>query len=231
MKKRLRLLIGGFSTAVVLSVGSMGIAAATKIPDCTGETDEVQTDIAQVPEECKKVTICHRDNNVKQPWGPKAITVAAEAADGVGDKDHAHHTGPVPTTEAEAQALKDAKTKWGDIIPPHDDFAGLNWTAQGQAIYNNDCQFVTGGQGGGETPPPPPPTTTVNNTTTNVQVVGGQGAGTPAQVAVVPQGGVGAGEGGASVVTSPASAIGMFGSLTALVSGAAWLGRRKIGLQ
>ena len=34
---------------------------------------------------------------------------------------------------------------WGDIIPPYDyedfHYAGLNWTAAGQAIYNNGCNI------------------------------------------------------------------------------------------
>lgn len=108
-----------------------------------------------------KVTICHRDSNVKQPWGPKSQEVAADSADGDtgndnGKGDHSEHTGPIPATEAEAQALKDAKQDWGDIIPPHDNYAGLNWTALGEAIWKNNCQFT--GFGGGSEPTPTPTT-------------------------------------------------------------------------
>jgi hypothetical protein len=56
---------------------------------------------------------------------------------------HLNHTGPVFPAD-----------DWGDIIPPYEyvdsdgktqEFKGYNWSAEGQAIYNNDCN-----------PPPPP---------------------------------------------------------------------------
>ena len=40
-----------------------------------------------------------------------------------------------------------SRVTWGDIIPPYDyepadfHYAGLNWTAEGQAIYNNGCNI------------------------------------------------------------------------------------------
>jgi hypothetical protein len=91
-----------------------------------------------------KVTICHRTDSVVNPYQQE--TVDADSADGNtgndnGQADHSEHTGPVATSEAFAQALKDAHQKWGDIIPPHDNYAGLNWTAEGQAVYNNDCNY------------------------------------------------------------------------------------------
>lgn len=86
-----------------------------------------------------KVTICHRTNSVKNPY--VQITVDASAVDGEGNNDHTGHTGPVATSEAVAQALKDAKTKWGDIIPP-EEFGGvgdgLNWDT-GQSVLENGC--------------------------------------------------------------------------------------------
>ncbi len=105
-------------------------------------------------EENEKVTICHRTNAPNNPYNQ--IDISEVSADE--DKpDHTDHEGPVPTTEAEAEAFKAAKTKWGDIIPPHDGFPdGLNWTAQGQAIYNNGCNYVTPGMGGGNPTPPAP---------------------------------------------------------------------------
>jgi hypothetical protein len=92
----------------------------------------------------EKVTICHRDNNPNQPYGPKPITVSKNAVDGEGKSDHyGVHTGPLASSVKEAELLKSSGTKWGDIIPPIGDQPGLNWTTEGQAIYNNDCQFPT----------------------------------------------------------------------------------------
>lgn len=105
-----------------------------------------------------KITICHRTDSVTNPY--VQITVDPNAADGDtgndnGQGDHAaEHQGPVPTNETEAQAFKDSNIMWGDIIPPHDNFPGLNWTAEGQAIYNNGCNYtsVTPTQTPSETP-------------------------------------------------------------------------------
>jgi len=92
-----------------------------------------------------KVTICHATNSVKNAYVQLSVDVSA--VDGVGNNDHTHHTGPVASTEAEAQAYKDAKIDWGDIIPDaaNGGFgAGLNWDAKGQAVYNNNCNGGTG---------------------------------------------------------------------------------------
>jgi hypothetical protein len=103
------------------------------------------------------VTICHRGNAVGNEY--QQITVDPSAIDGVGGGDHfGEHKGPLVTSEAESQALKDQMIMWGDIIPPlagvHD---GLNWPA-GQAILENGCKFVT--------PPTTTPATTTPATTT-----------------------------------------------------------------
>ena len=84
------------------------------------------------------VTICHRSNAVGNEY--QQITVDPSAIDGIGGGDHfGEHKGPLVTSEAESQALKDQMIMWGDIIPPlagvHD---GLNWPA-GQAILENGC--------------------------------------------------------------------------------------------
>ncbi len=95
------------------------------------------------------VTICHRTTSVTNPYN--TITVDKKAADGVAGNtnsnqpDHyGEHQGPLASSQAVAQALKDSHTEWGDIIPPISPYHnGLNWTTQGQAIYNNDCNYVT----------------------------------------------------------------------------------------
>lgn len=106
---------------------------------------------ATKPNPNHKVTICHRTNSVKNAY--VKITVDYAAVDGAGKNDHSHHTGPVADSQSTAQNLKNKHQKWGDIIPPVSGVTGgLNWTAQGQAVYNNGCNYVKGGQGGGETP-------------------------------------------------------------------------------
>ena len=91
----------------------------------------------------KKIEICHATSAVVNPYNK--ISVSTNAADGIagnsgGQADHfGEHTGPIfdPLTNINGD-------DWGDIIPPitgiHN---GLNWTTQGQAIYNNgDCVYV-----------------------------------------------------------------------------------------
>jgi uncharacterized repeat protein (TIGR01451 family) len=98
----------------------------------------------------KKVTICHRDSDPKQPYGPKAQSVSVNSI--LGDNGHAGHTGPV------WQPAPDTPSEWGDIIPAftYEDnkgeiqvFAGLNWP-DNTGIFQDDCQ-PTG-------PEPPSPT-------------------------------------------------------------------------
>ena len=83
-----------------------------------------------------KVEICHATAAYKNPY-----IINEPAADG-DVAGHAGHTGPVFYPGIPKG------TAWGDIIPPfyYDDggeepayFPGLNWTADGQAIYENDC--------------------------------------------------------------------------------------------
>jgi hypothetical protein len=188
-----------------------------------------------------KVTICHGTNAVNNPYIKESVD--DDAADGNtgndnGKGDHSTHTGPVATSEAVAQALKDAKTAWGDIIPPHHNFPGLNWTAEGQAIYNNDCKYVVVDEEEcdkedeeeekPETPTTPvtPTTPTVPTTPTPVTPVTTTAAAASAPVAAVtPVSGVDAGAGGATASTLPA----VFALVaSALVAGYGALRLRKL---
>jgi hypothetical protein len=165
--------------------------------------------VSAVPAETEKVTICHGNNAVKNPY--VRLTVDADSADGNTDNDngkgdHSEHTGPIATSEAVAQALKDNKQAWGDIIPAHHNYAGLNWTTEGQAIYNNNCNYTS--------------TDTPTTPDDDGDVLGTTNQATPAA------GGVGAGFGGgaSSIVVS---AFGLVTSLGLLCYGAVSLLRRN----
>ena len=101
---------------------------------------------------CERMTICHRTNAATNPY--RRITVSVNAIDGIAGNsgnqaDHyGEHKGPVATSTAAAQILKDNKIKWGDIIPPvTSHHEGYNWTAEGMSIYNNDCNVPGRGSG------------------------------------------------------------------------------------
>jgi uncharacterized repeat protein (TIGR01451 family) len=84
-----------------------------------------------------KQTICHATDSNTNPY-------VVNTPNKNGDVDgHAGHTGPVWNPSLKADHIK-----WGDIIPPFDyndhgspaHFPGLNWDANGQAFFNNNCQ-------------------------------------------------------------------------------------------
>lgn len=88
-----------------------------------------------------QVTICHATGSQNNPYNK--ITVDDDAVDGQGNSDHnrsSHQNGE-------------------DIIPPGFwDFNGRNWTQQGQAIWNNNCNIPVS--------PTPTPTNTPTPTVT-----------------------------------------------------------------
>ncbi|MDT4945126.1 MAG: hypothetical protein QOH14_1859 [Pseudonocardiales bacterium] len=83
-----------------------------------------------------QVTLCHATNSDANPYVLVTVDVTAGGLQG----GHDDHTGPVwnPTLKANHQS-------WGDIIPAFSytefTFAGLNLTAEGQAILDNGCQI------------------------------------------------------------------------------------------
>lgn len=142
--------------AVALLVG-IRPALATQ-PDASGE---------------HKVTICHRTNSVTNPY--VVITVDYSAADGSlvhdnGNGDHTIHLGPVFDWENPPPPPHNGD-QWGDIIPPFSwpgdanhaggSYPGMNWTDEGQAIYNEgDCD------GAATATPTPTPSETETETPT-----------------------------------------------------------------
>lgn len=97
-----------------------------------------------------KVTICHRTNSDSNPY--REITVSKKSI--TKTKGHDSHNGPIWNPTLKAQHIK-----WGDIIPPFDDYEGQNWTEEGRAIYDNDCKVP-------ESNPTPTPTDTPTPTET-----------------------------------------------------------------
>jgi len=81
-----------------------------------------------------KVTICHSSSSHSNPY-----TSIQPNKNGTVD-GHISDNGPV--------WYPGITVKWGDIIPPFayigGTFPGLNWTTEGQNIYNNDCNLPKG---------------------------------------------------------------------------------------
>lgn len=78
-----------------------------------------------------KIMICHATDSNKNPY-------ISNMPDKNGDvSGHDKHDGPI--------WFPGITTKWGDIIPPFSYDGGYypdqNWTAEGQMIWNNDCEI------------------------------------------------------------------------------------------
>lgn len=108
---------------------------ASKTAD-TAPTSEVSLMLVPPGDDVvKKARICHATAAYNNPY-----VVNNPAADG-DVSGHADHTGPVFFPEIDET--------WGDIIPPFyyegpegvEFYEGLNWNAEGQAIYENDCNL------------------------------------------------------------------------------------------
>jgi LPXTG-motif cell wall-anchored protein len=87
----------------------------------------------------EKVEICHATSSYQNPYVINEPNANGDVS------GHADHTGPIFTPDIPKG------TQWGDIIPPFsyetpegvESFPGLNWTAEGQAIYEDDCLIPT----------------------------------------------------------------------------------------
>lgn len=131
-------------------------AAAAEVAESAADTGSAQARAAPsdvslllVPppegEVQEKVEICHATSSHTNPYVINEPNASGDV------QGHADHDGPIwfPGIDED----------WGDIIPPftYEDnegeqfFPGLNWDAEGQAIFANDCMI----------PDQPPPVLTV----------------------------------------------------------------------
>lgn len=133
-------------------IGAVGVSALIVIPSVSATPSD-------------KVTICHATSATNNPY--VVNTVSTSSVDEFGNPDlngHGDHTGPVYSDGMDSG--------WGDIIPPFEDsksgvsFAGLNWSAEGQAIWNAGCNPVK------PSPTPTPTETTVSPTPTPTETTG-----------------------------------------------------------
>jgi LPXTG-motif cell wall-anchored protein len=81
-----------------------------------------------------KVTLCHRTDSRSNPY----VEITVDVATVLKTKGHDSHNGPIFSSSLPKHA------KWGDVIPPFDfgpgeQYAGQNWTSDGQAILANGC--------------------------------------------------------------------------------------------
>jgi hypothetical protein len=112
----------GLAAAVALSAGALLAATSAAVADPPDQID---------------ITICHANNDVKKPYVTETPNTEGQLS------GHEDHTGPI----FNAADPPDPQDGWGDIIPPFGtgDLAnGLNWTAGGQAIWNNGCEIPFG---------------------------------------------------------------------------------------
>ena len=100
-----------------------------------------------------EITICHGTGAQGNPYVVNSPAINSSGTDkGELAAGHNDHVGPL--------WFSGITVTWGDIIPPYDfedfHYAGLNWTAEGQAIYNNGCNIPEPTEAPTEAPTNPP---------------------------------------------------------------------------
>jgi hypothetical protein len=156
MKKRLLSNLR-IATALFLSVFSSNL-----LPVAVAYASDQPKPVYDVPTD-GKLTICHshqpnasNGNGLGPQDNPyNQETVSMDAVDGDGNSDHTGHTGV--TTGQTTHVFHPGDLSWGDIIPAYAEYsethgnntttypayAGLNWTAEGKAIYYSGCTVTT----------------------------------------------------------------------------------------
>ncbi len=89
-----------------------------------------------------EITICHGTGSQSNPYVVESPAINSSGAfAGQLAAGHNDHIGPL--------WFLGITVAWGDIIPPYEyapasfSYPGLNWTTEGQAIYNNGCTIPT----------------------------------------------------------------------------------------
>lgn len=115
---------GVLATAAVLSLSTASYA--------TNDTNDNKD---------HKITICHATNSATNPYVKITVDTHAVVMNGHGGHDDT----VVAISTQKAQELKDAKVKWGDVIPaiPEQNFAGVNWNEEGKALFAHGCGCPT----------------------------------------------------------------------------------------
>lgn len=107
-----------------------------------------------VPPAPKTVDICHVNKvgntwNTATPYTKQTVNAAQYVVHYLVDFRQT-----VPTNEVEAVQLVADHKYWGDIMPQFNGYGGRNLVV-GQAILDNDCNYVAAGGSGGTTDPAP----------------------------------------------------------------------------
>lgn len=100
-------------TAAIAATGVVSLLAGMIV---MGTATSVQANGQSGDRGKDEVTICHRGSDANAKWTPISVDKTSI------DSPSGH-----------------AKTDPYDIIPPFDDFLGLNWDAEGLLIYQQDC--------------------------------------------------------------------------------------------
>jgi hypothetical protein len=143
---KIRKVVGALAAAGMLTIGVTGMSLA-------GDKTEI--------------TICHATDSNSHPYVTESPSIDSSGYPQVTlENGHLGHTGPL--------WFDGIQEKWGDIIPPFDyldfHFAGLNWSEDGQAIWNAGCKVPDespipsespAGSGAGATDTPAPTDTPV----------------------------------------------------------------------
>ncbi len=151
------------TTKTLRGVGAAIIVAALSL---LGVGALASTATATQPNPSHKVTICHATDSYTNPYVRETVDIASS---GYLKAGHNGHTGPV------FYVAIPKHTKWGDIIPPYTyqpagtkknpnpplfSYPGLNWNADGRAIYDLNCGIPVGPKPTESETPTPTPTDT-----------------------------------------------------------------------
>jgi hypothetical protein len=135
--------------------------APTPTPAATATPASTPTPVATTIVVSKKIDICHATSSRTNPYNYINVSINS-VENAISVHGHADHTGGIFPADP-----------WGDIIPPFTyetvSFPGLNWTAEGAAMWANGCNVPAAT----ETPTPSAtPATTSTPTPTPVASVG-----------------------------------------------------------